>query len=74
MKTLCLGCKYADWRRNADGKLHKSGEGRCTAPFSLKLDIPAAFYELQQTRIGGGFVHRSAKPVLSCNFFTSKEN
>ena len=29
MRT-CNGCKYADWKRTNAGRLHPSGDGKCT--------------------------------------------
>jgi hypothetical protein len=30
--TPCAGCKWADWKRTASGRLHPDGEGQCTHP------------------------------------------
>jgi hypothetical protein len=32
----CTDCKYADWQRTATGRLHPSGDGKCT----YKVEIP----------------------------------
>ena len=34
MKT-CVGCKYADWKKTAAGRMHPSGEGRCTYEWKM---------------------------------------
>ncbi len=26
----CKGCAWAEWRRTANGRLHPSGDGKCT--------------------------------------------
>ena len=26
----CLTCKFAEWKRTASGRLHPSGDGKCT--------------------------------------------
>ena len=27
---ICLDCKFANWNRTSNGRLHPSGEGRCS--------------------------------------------
>ncbi len=60
MKT-CNGCKYAEWKRTANGRLHPSGDGRCT--FTIVIPkLPNAFrwgtYSGQAYKPCGGFIGR----------------
>ena len=41
MKT-CKGCKYAEWVRTANGRLHPSGDGKCTFKLPLSPLVPGA--------------------------------
>lgn len=56
MKT-CTGCTWAVWKRTESGRLHPSGEGRCTAPIKIPL-LPAAFYWITPPNPCGGFIRR----------------
>lgn len=40
----CDDCKYADWKRTSNGRLHPSGEGRCTV--AKKVPIPPSARDL----------------------------
>jgi hypothetical protein len=42
MKT-CNGCKYAEWLKTANGRLHPSGQGDCKYPYKVPA-LPSAFY------------------------------
>ena len=41
--TTCLGCRYADWKRTKSGRLHSSGDGRCSFEIVIPV-LPLAFY------------------------------
>ena len=41
----CLHCKYAGWRRTDSGKLHPSGDGRCTYDWKMP-PLPQSMYWL----------------------------
>lgn len=29
-KSICVGCKFANWDRTPSGAIHRSGRGQCT--------------------------------------------
>jgi len=31
----CKGCKFAEWKKTDAGKLHPSGDGKCTYEYKL---------------------------------------
>lgn len=73
MKT-CNGCKWAEWQKTASGKLHPSGEGRCT--FVIKMPVlPMAFYYAGETnkrevpRPYGGEINRRRELRDHCPCF-----
>lgn len=69
MKT-CLDCKFADWRRNADGKLHRSGDGKCT--YKVKMPVlPQAFYYISNPHISGGIISRKKDFDNNCAYYAS---
>ncbi len=53
----CTYCKYADWKRTADGKLHRSGDGQCT--YKIKMPVlPASRYYVMNPQLSGGMINR----------------
>lgn len=40
----CTTCAYAEWDRTKAGRLHPSGDGRCTWDGWKKWVLPKAFY------------------------------
>lgn len=39
-KTICLKCDHANWLRTNSGRLHPSGQGKCT--WQRTIQTPAA--------------------------------
>lgn len=39
-KTICNGCKYANWMRTSIGALHPSGAGQCA--YAVVVPMPAS--------------------------------
>jgi len=68
MKT-CKGCKYAKWDRTKTGRLHPSGDGKCT--FIVKPSpLPNAFYYVQSPFICGGHISRNRDPYRNhCPYY-----
>lgn len=57
MKT-CVGCKYADWKKTAAGRLHPSGEGKCRYVIE-PVALPAAYRWLYgNPEPTGGYISR----------------
>ncbi|HAY09972.1 MAG TPA: hypothetical protein DCY18_08575 [Thauera sp.] len=71
----CLTCRFAEWVRTDAGRLHPSGQGRCTwvgvlprsrsYPFSYRDDPPT-----------GGFIERRPKTLvfLDCPTYEPAED
>jgi hypothetical protein len=79
MRSACVGCKYADWKRTRSGKMHPSGEGRCTYMKRNTLDIriPAAFFWVdgsQPTPVGGRITRRDTGNVIDVCWFRTEED
>jgi hypothetical protein len=68
MKT-CKGCKYADWKLTAAGRLHPSGDGRCTYQVSVPV-IPASMYFLGTPSPCGGHINRKREFNNHCPIYT----
>lgn len=65
----CIGCKHAKWNRTSNGRLHPSGEGRCTYPWVMN-PLPAAFYMLSPHINGGGIDRkREVKNAPLCTLY-----
>ena len=60
----CTRCTFAEWKRTSSGRLHPSGDGRCTWNECANWRIPAAFYYADETdkRVApapcGGYINR----------------
>ena len=40
----CVDCKFAEWKKTANGRLHPSGDGRCLWQYpDIKLPISMYF-------------------------------
>lgn len=66
----CLTCKYADWQKTASGRLHPSGDGRCTWKMP-EIKIPASMYfghyAMSRTpSIAGGYISRHRGVIHEC--------
>jgi len=71
----CTHCKYVVWKRTPAGKLHPSGEGKCTFPWKLP-PLPASMYWV--TRDGptpnGGYVNRREELKDHCTYYKDARN
>ena len=56
MTNVCTTCRFADWSRTINGRLHPSGDGRCTWELP-RVNLPIAFYY-----IGTGDKHNLPQP------------
>jgi len=67
----CKTCAYAEWKRTKDGRLHPSGDGKCTWDEWKKWALPKAFYSLWNGGIKvfpgliGGYISRK-NPHTNC--------
>jgi hypothetical protein len=65
---ICDGCKYADWHRTSNGRLHPDRQGRCTYKIP-EIIIPAAFHWMwddRPPRPSGGGIERGATLRRDC--------
>lgn len=70
--TVCRGCIYADWHRDAKRRLHFKGGGTCTRLMDFPLDtrLPAAFHWLggREPEPFGGYINRNHEMERLCPF------
>lgn len=75
MAEDCTTCAYANWRRTEAGRLHPSGDGRCSWTFP-EIALPKAFYwtgfGMTAPRPSGGHINRK-QPHPDCPQFASEE-
>lgn len=66
---ICIGCRHADWKRTAAGKLHPSGDGNCLYPWKMP-PLPGSMY-FAATLGGpyGGFISRKRELEKHCPYF-----
>jgi len=75
MNDVCRGCIYADWHRDAKGRLHFKGGGTCTRlrDFPVDTRLPSAFHwpgEREPSPFGG-YISRNHPPERLCAFRTT---
>lgn len=70
----CLHCKYAKWDRTAAGKLHPSGDGRCTFPYKVP-PLPQALYwtGVGAPRPNGWHINRKEELKDHCVYYAREE-
>lgn len=69
----CLECSYAEWDRTKAGKLHPSGEGKCTWEYK-EPQIPEAFYWVSKCFPYGGRINRRTPLKKHCKFYQRKSD
>lgn len=73
MKT-CIGCKYADWKKTSNGRLHPSGDGRCRYAWKAP-PLPAAFYFINsEPKPSGGCIQRKTELKNHCPYWNPDES
>lgn len=69
----CDNCKYAEWHRTKNGKLHPDKQGRCTYVWCAP-SLPKAFYfpgSYGNTPYpSGGHIERGDRATDGCCYFT----
>jgi hypothetical protein len=56
MKT-CEGCKYAEWKRTSNGRLHPDKLGRCAYKWVMP-PLPQSMYFINGAHPFGGWIER----------------
>lgn len=70
----CTTCAYAEWNRTKTGRLHPSGDGKCTWDGWKKWVLPKAFYYVWSgcTKVApppsGGHINRK-NPHMDCPYY-----
>lgn len=72
----CDDCKWAEWKRTANGRLHPDKTGRCV--FEIKIPVlPLAFrwgFGQMWPIIGGGYIERKRELRDHCPTWTQKDS
>ena len=72
----CMTCQFANWRKTASGKMHPTGEGKCTYALS-EMIIPASYYWIGFREKGpmpsGGRIDRRAPFSRRCPTYKAIE-
>jgi hypothetical protein len=65
----CTKCKYAEWERTTAGRLHPSGQGRCTYPWKMP-QLPASMHWIGDAPVPwGGYISRKEGLETHCAYF-----
>jgi len=71
----CNGCKFANWYKTASGRMHPSGDGRCT--YEVKIPpLPASKYWSWNRKgpdINGGHINRREELLDHCVCYANQE-
>lgn len=65
----CVNCKYAEWNKTASGRLHPSGDGRCTYPYKMP-PLPQSMYFVSEPRPCGGTISRREELKDHCAYYS----
>jgi hypothetical protein len=70
----CLHCKHANWKRTEAGKLHPSGDGKCTYPWKMP-PLPASMYWMGQKAPTphGSWINRKTELNDHCTYYARDE-
>lgn len=65
----CLGCKFAEWKRTAAGRLHPSKDGKCV--WTSPQILPASLGDYDRERIARElnrprYIERDKWPMGEC--------
>ena len=69
----CNGCKYAEWKRTDAGRLHPSGDGKCTYEWKMPPLPQAMFFAGFKPRLLGGYISRKRELPDHCAYFAMVE-
>ena len=66
----CMGCKFAEWKKTDAGKLHPSGDGKCTYDFNTPA-LPACMYWVGTITPSpeGGHINRRTEHKNHCPYY-----
>jgi len=79
---LCLTCRWAEWYKTANGRLHPGGDGKCGWEMP-EIRLPAVYYypaDTSRRRVpspsGGSITQKTdaawVRPVTSCDTYEAK--
>lgn len=66
----CLKCKHAKWYRDAAGRMHRDGGGKCGYPWKMP-QLPAAMYWMGNSAPQplGGYINRRKELKDHCPYY-----
>jgi len=70
----CMTCRFAEWKKTTNGRLHPSKDGRCTWP-QPDFAIPVAFqfpYHRDSLLLSGGYITREERFMKECPTWQAK--
>jgi hypothetical protein len=76
-KPLCMECRFAEWARTKNGRLHPDGNGKCTWRIP-EIPIPRAFtinfrYADVIPQPAGGYITRDSQHAIrQCPTFEAR--
>lgn len=72
--TNCTKCFYAQWERTEKGRLHPSGDGKCSYQCVDLPPLPAAMYWIGGVPSpSGGYINRRKTWRSECPYYTVEQ-
>lgn len=69
----CDDCKYANWNKRADCKLHPYGDGKCMFSWQIPK-LPASMYWIGvEPKPSGGYINRKSDLKEDCVYYRDKQ-
>lgn len=68
-KCICVGCRFADWVRTSNGRLHPSGLGKCTWSKTFRIAPTSANNLKTSVDFKGGCIDRKDDGFKECPVF-----
>ncbi len=72
MKT-CKDCKYAEWKRSSNGRLHPDKSGSCNYPYAIPALPQSKYWIGGQPSPCGGQIERGKDLKDHCIYFQQKK-
>ncbi len=67
--TRCEDCKFADWKRTANGRLHPDKSGRCTFEVVIPALPRSRYWQSRGPVPSGGYIERGKLDEIECPTF-----
>ena len=68
----CTDCVFAEWKRTVSGKLHPSGDGRCTFEYKFP-PLPESMHFITKPYVSYGSINRKTELNDHCVYWNRRK-